>query len=209
MVKSIEAVVFDLYGTLAYIANNTKPYHRLLREMQPTPDEARMASVLALTEDFHSFSDFIRKIRRGALVDIQSYEKEIAQEVASVKLFPDTIPTLKRVKDNDISIGLISNLASPYVKPFFDLGLDKYVDIPLFSCHAGLRKPDSRIYDLMLSSFGVDPSRVLIVGDNPNSDVSVPKSLGMQSILLDRSNKSNYSPRISSLLGIFYVYDIV
>lgn len=206
--ENIDAIIFDLYGTLVYIANNTRPYHRLLKELHPTPEETRMASVLALTENFHSFSDFARKIRRGAPIDVQGYEKEIADEVASVKLYPDAIPTLKKIKDNDLAIGLISNLASPYVKPFFDLGLDKYVDLPLFSCHAGLRKPDSRIYDLMLSSFGVDASRVLMVGDNPNSDVSVPKSIGMQSILLDRNNKSNYSPRISSLLGIFYVYKL-
>lgn len=209
MAKNIEAVIFDLYGTLVHIANSKRPYHRLLKDMRLTKDEIRLASILALTENFHDFSDFVRRIRRGGFADVKSYESDIKEEVKSVALFQDTIPTLKRIKENNIGIGLISNLAFPYVKPFFDLGLDKYIDIPLFSCYAGLRKPDERIYELMLGHFGVVASKVLMVGDNPNSDVVVPKSLGMESILLDRNGKASFSPKVSSLLGIFHVYNIV
>jgi HAD superfamily hydrolase (TIGR01509 family) len=202
MAESIELVVFDMYGTLVQIGDNRRPYHKLLRDLNLTKDEIRLASMFALTESFSSFSEYVRKVRTG-ISGIKCYEDDIAAEVASVNLFPDAISTLEGLRDKGIAVGLISNLASPYVKPFFDLGLDKYVDFPLFSCNVGLRKPDERIYERMLSHFGIEPHKALMIGDNPNSDVVVPKSLGMNSVLLDRAGKSNFSPKVSSLAGIF------
>ena len=106
-----------------------------------------------------------------------------------------------KLKEQKIQLGLISNLASPYKSPFFDLGLNDYFDEVLFSCDIGLRKPDQLIYQKMMERIGINPAQSLMTGDKVHADVDGPKSIGMNAVHLDRSNNSSES--ISSLKGVF------
>ena len=92
-----------------------------------------------------------------------------------------------------MKLGLISNLASPYRKPFFDLGLDIYFDEVLFSCDVGLTKPDPKIYQTMIDKLNINPEQALMTGDKVHADVDGPKAIGMRAIHLDRFKKSSNS----------------
>lgn len=204
MTKKIQAVVFDLYGTLIYLTHETKPYMNLFVELGlQTPEEFRQARRIALTEDFENLAGLVGRIKPDANIDVTPYEEEVAREIASATVYPETRNALETLRQRDIKIGLISNLSSPYKKPFFDLKLQSYFDHFLFSCEVGIHKPDERIYRRILQDMHVNPSYALMVGDKKHCDVDPPTLLGMHAVLLDRNNQSTSQTKIVTLEGIF------
>ncbi len=199
---NIQAVVFDLYGTLMYLAHETRPYARLFADIGlQTPQEWRRARRIALTNDFDNLAELVKKMRPDANLDLEQYEREIEKECESASLYPETIKVLDRLREQEIRLGLISNVASPYKKPFFDAGLGEYFDEVLFSCEVGLKKPNPEIYQKIVEGFRTDPEQILMTGDNVHADVIGPRSIRMNSVHLDRKNKSQGS--IPSLEDIF------
>ena len=197
----IKAVIFDLYGTLIY-NHDTNPYGRLFVQLGLSPDEMRLAKRIAMTEDFTDLTELVSRIKPGAkIIDLTSYEQEVAAGISSARTFPETYEVLEALQKRDLQIGLISNLASPYKKSFFDLGLEKYFASTIFSCEVGLRKPDPKIYERAMQDLKLEPAQAFMVGDTLHSDVEGPISMGMKAILIDRSNKYTFS--IQSLTGIF------
>ncbi len=200
-----QAVIFDLYGTLLYLAKETKPYARLFAELGlQRPEELKEARHIALTENFESLVDLVRRINpngHSKLIDFVSYEREVEEERASATLYPETRDVLEKLGDRELKLGLISNLASPYRKPFFDFGLDQYFDHILFSCDVGLTKPDSRIYQRMIDQLNINPEQALMTGDKVHADVDGPRAIGMRAVHLDRSNVTTNG--ILTLTGTF------
>ena len=43
----------------------------------------------------------------------------------------------------------------------------------------GINKPNPKLYQVALHALGLEPERVMYVGDNPRNDIEPPKSLGM------------------------------
>jgi len=198
----IRAVVFDLYGTLVHVVDGLNPYARLFLDLGMSPEEVSLARKIALTEDFEDLPSLVARLRPGVQIDTGSYERDISRELDSVRLYSEVMQVLKELEGRDMNLGVISNLASPYKRPFFALGIDGLVDDYLFSCEVGLKKPDKLIYQKMLESLQVAPNHVLMVGDNIYCDVYGPESVGMNAVLLDRDGKSDYPARVSYLGGI-------
>lgn len=201
MTNNIKAAIFDLYGTLISLTEETKPYFKLFLELGLSSEEMKPAREIALSEDFADLSGLVKRIKPNANINLQSYEDEVTTELKSAVLFPETKRVLEKLQERNFRLGLVSNLASPYKKPFFDLGLDRYFDKALFSCEVGLIKPDIRIYQRILQDLNSTPHQALMVGDKINRDVDPPKSIGMNAVLIDRNNQ--YKPSIRSLEEIF------
>ena len=163
--------------------------------------EFRQARRIALTEDFDDLADFVKRIKPDAQLDLDSYEQKLEKERDSATLYPEARKVLEALNQRNLKLGSISNLASQYKKPFFELGLHDYLDEFLFSCEVGLIKPDPMIYHKMIAELGIDPSQALMIGDNAHTDVDGPKSIGMNAVHLDRTNTSLSS--ISTLEGVF------
>lgn len=200
----VKAVIFDLYDTLVYISDRTDPYKRLFKELDfKTPSKKRKARRTALTEDFSSLSELVEKIQPNSGIDIKSYEEDIATEVNSVTVFPETMSVLGELQERNYLVGLVSNVSSFHKKSFFNLGLDKYFDKVFFSCEIGLRKPDKKIYQKMIYEFGIELSQALMVGDRLDLDVYPPRSIGMKALHIDRNNEGYDEPDILSLEEIF------
>ena len=198
--ETIKAVVFDLYNTLIYNLD-TNPYLRLFSELALSPDDIMQTRRIALTEDFEDLHDFVQRIKPGARINLQPYEEEVAQGVKSTTTFPETKIVLEELIIRRFKCGLISNLASAYKAPFFELGLNAYFDEVFFSCEIGLKKPDPRIYQKMMEKLHVNPVQAIMIGDKVPADVDGPKAIGMNAVHLDRTNTSLHS--ISTLEGVF------
>ena len=200
--SNIKAVVFDLYGTLIHLTDETKPYARLFVDLGlQTPKKFGQSLRIALTEDFEDLASLVRRIKPDTQINLEPYQQELEDEQASISLYPKTREVLTKLKEQKIKLGLISNLASPYKKPFFDLKLNEYFDEILFSCEIGLIKPNKKIYQKMIERFTINPNQVLMIGDKVPADVYGPKSIGMNAVHLDRTNNSTNS--ISSLEEVF------
>lgn len=69
-------------------------------------------------------------------------------------------------------------------------GLDPYFTAAVRAVDCGVRKPDPAIYRITAERLGVEPGRILHVGDHPAEDVDAARAAGLQARLLDRSGRT-------------------
>jgi FMN phosphatase YigB (HAD superfamily) len=192
--KQARAVIFDLFSTLVFIHNKINPYNKLFRVMALSHDRSRQLKTEILTSAHWNAGD--------AGLDNGSIEAEflrgVEREVASTMLYPETISVLSELRRRGYVLGCISNLAWPYKAVVDRLGLDRLIDSFVFSCDAGLRKPQPEIYALASERVGIPPGEMLVVGNNPVCDVAGPQASGLQALLLMRG-RDNDGQGISSL----------
>ncbi|MBG0567411.1 HAD family hydrolase [Actinoplanes aureus] len=81
--------------------------------------------------------------------------------------YPDTEPTLRKLHDAGIKIGVVSNIGFDIRPHFASWGLDELVDAYALSFEVGRTKPDPAIFLRACGMLGVDPERTLMVGDTP------------------------------------------
>lgn len=197
---NIKLVVFDLYGTLIYLPNKFKSYIKMTRALALDDNKLQPDKFASLmTMDFRNLDEMKEMVFPKSDADMGFWQKEISDEVDSAKLFPETISVLESLKDRGYVIGVISNLATPYKKPFYTLGIDKYCSCRIFSCEAGYKKPDIEIYRLMENKFSIRGNKVIMIGDNYITDYAAPIFLGWRALLLSRTEKKSVVPTIKNL----------
>ena len=99
------------------------------------------------------------------------------------KVYPDTVATLRALRDRGVRMGIVSNHAYD-LRPFFRAaGLDRYVDAYALSYEVGVAKPDPRIFIEACRRLGVAPANTLMVGDDAVSDGGAAAA-GLQVYLL-------------------------
>ncbi len=200
----IEAVVFDLYGTLIYIHGSSKPTQRMFEELGLwTEEELAAAKDIALTQSFDNLAQLAEKVRPGCCIETETYELAVREEAGKTSLFPESLDVLECLKEKGLRIGLISNISSSYRRTFFDLGLAERVDEYILSCDVGVKKPDPKIYQSMSSKLKLPERSILMVGDSYRCDFVGPKKAGMQAVWLNRSHSTDSKKIISSLEGIY------
>ena len=113
---------------------------------------------------------------------------ELEQEgwLNSVHVGPDVVRTLEDLKSQGLRLGIVSNAA--YLPRLMKaqlaaLGLAKYFTGLTFSSEVGVRKPHPAIYQDALAKVGIEPAKVLFVGDRVREDIQGPQSLGMRAVL--------------------------
>ena len=199
---SIDAVVFDVYGTLVEIGDKRAPFRRLLRigEQQGRPASVLdAATLMSAPLNLHAAAANLSiELDPDQLREL---EADLRSEIASIRLFPDTVPTLQALRARGIKLGLCSNLAADYAAPIVKL-LPIQLDAYTWSFEAGAIKPDPAIYAHACAALGCAPERVLMVGDTPAADVDGPRAIGMQSILLDRRQRHGGVHALPSLTAL-------
>src|SRR5205807_1288823 len=78
-----------------------------------------------------------------------------------------------------------------------ELGID--VDVAFDLCHAGVRKPDPRIYRLALDAVDVDAEAAVFLDDHP-ANVEAAEALGMRGIVVGRDRMAAFD-RLEELLA--------
>lgn len=190
----IRGVVFDLYGTLIRTKSN-KVYPYLFSHLDR--NLIKEAREIMITEDFEHLDSFIEKL--DIQVDISPVQDILRDEVDSAELFYETNMVLNSLRNRGYFIGVVSNLATPYKQPFFNLGLDKLVDEWIFSCEVGVKKPQERIFQLIAKKMNLSFPEILMVGDDKKSDYVGARSCGMDALLLDRGLIPSEGYTINSL----------
>jgi putative hydrolase of the HAD superfamily len=170
----IDAVVFDLWGTLVDVFPD--PAHRQVM--------AEMAELVgADAESFErgwseSYDD---RMRGGTLaehvarlaaagVDVEPAVRRRTEHIRSLMRFsPDVVPTLRTLRERGFRTGLIS-ICSTEVQDVVTAGeLAPLLDVAVYSCSEEVAKPDPRVYTLTARRLGVAPERCLFVDDTvPN-----------------------------------------
>jgi putative hydrolase of the HAD superfamily len=104
----------------------------------------------------------------------------------SFALFDDVLPTMKALKQQDFTLGILTNLSRDMVPVCHDLGLDVCLDFIVTSKEAGANKPAPPMFLMALEKSGVKPAEAVHVGDQYKFDVLGARAVGINPVLIDR-----------------------
>jgi HAD superfamily hydrolase (TIGR01549 family) len=196
-----QIVIFDLFGTLIKFGVQHHPFRQLLKwarenGRQVLPDDARTVMTINGGVNTISYGLGIQPPREL----VQKIEVQIEDELSSLSLFDDVIPTLNALQTRGIKIGLCSNLAQPYGavigKLLANFDLEQFLSYEL-----GTIKPEAQIYESILSRFNCEPNQCLFIGDTFEADYAGPMAVGMKALHLTRSGATQ-PHQISSLVDV-------
>lgn len=183
------AVVFDAFGTLiTYASHRINPYRHLFG--------AGAARLPLLTQEA-GIETFAEDLGLAHLIPMM--RRELAQEIASLRLFDDVETTLRGLRAQGRKIAICSNLAAEY-GPFVRRLLPM-AEAYIFSYELGIKKPDPAIYEAVCSRVSCKPRDVLFIGDSKRADFDGPRSFGMQARLIDRKAGQTLGAVLSMIEG--------
>jgi len=198
-----KAVIFDLFGTI--INNFTRSeYESVLAEMAvilnvPLADFQRLwlASFPQRTTGVHPDQyASIEYICRELGVKVSKAQIEHAFQVRleytrrSVKPRPEALEVLTQLKKEGYKIGLISDCSGAIPMVWGNTPFPPFFNVTVFSCVAGVKKPDPRIYRMATESLGVKPQDCLYIGDGSSQELTGARQVGMTPVLIRDPNDS-------------------
>lgn len=104
-------------------------------------------------------------------------------------LYPDTIPALKKLSDEGCHLGLITNWDLSARRVVEEVGIMPYFHTIVVSAEEGIEKPDEKIFSLAIERSGLNPSKLLYIGDNYRDDVEGARGAGIEGVLINRYSK--------------------
>ena len=194
-------VVFDLYGTLVQFGIMHHPFRKVLlwaREQgrSPQPDDARR--LMTADKDCAELLATLGIFPPANM--LAQLHQEIQEEIASLTLFEDVLPTLDELANQGIPLVICSNLAKPY-GAVIDKLLPQFNFARYLSYEIGAIKPDTEIYESIVAGTGIASGQILFIGDTWLADYEGPTKFGFQAKHLVRSRPSEGNS-ITSLTGI-------
>ncbi|MFQ6100140.1 MAG: HAD family hydrolase [Anaerolineae bacterium] len=191
-----EAVLFDLYDTLAYI--EIEDYLRT---------KAQMAAEAGVPADAFvaQWKQYTRPAARGEVLTTEERAARVLRDLGvdptrqlihrlsqleldlqeqQVHLFPDTREVLMRLKNKGLKLGLVTNASLSTREVPKILSIRTLFDTVVFSYAIGVRKPDPEIYLTACKRLTVLPSACLFVGDGNDRELDGAREVGMCTVMV-------------------------
>lgn len=226
----IKAVFFDFYNTLVRFWPPVEEVQAAAcRELGISITKEGVQRGYSLADDYFSrensrsslnrrsegdrdqfFARYEQMILKGAGVDVTL---DLAQSVwqmttlipKSFVTFDDVVPTLRRLKEDGLILGVLSNLNRDMGSMMRALDIEGYLDFCITSREVGAEKPHPLIFLVALDRAGVNPGEAAHVGDQYHSDVQGARAVGITPLLLDRGGwyaDVNSCQKVQSLLEV-------
>ena len=161
-------VAFDLcFGS--YHDDGDHPWHRLERGETTLEDARRALRAMAVERGYDVDPiDFLVRLAR----DDHQREAVVERTLA--------------IKARGMRTACVTNNVLEFGEGWRSLvPVDELFDVVVDSCHAGVRKPDPRIYRLALDAVDVDAEAAVFLDDHP-ANVAAAEALGMSGIVVGR-----------------------
>ncbi len=188
----IKLIIFDLWQTLAYRNVGYSTTSVMLEKTKAAIPKKKFVKIFENSlqtrkwkSKFKAYENLCRNMGLETTKKNISLLMRIRDKAEKeTKLYPHTLPMLKKLRKKGYKLGLISNssvFAVAQLKRKTKL-LD-CMDYPLFSFDVGVVKPNLKFFRKMLKLAKCKPEEAIMVGDKLDDDVLPPKKLGMHSIL--------------------------
>jgi putative hydrolase of the HAD superfamily len=197
-----DALIFDLDNTLWDVGPVIQRAEQMLaqflaqacprifeRHTLETMRELR-ARLIAERPDMHHDFTWLRLETLRCLAREADYPESIAEQAFEVffrarnevVLYDDVLPSLVALR-NRCRLFAISNGNADLAA----IGLKHFFERTLCAREAGCLKPDPRIFRRLMGQAGLEPERVLHVGDDPEADIEGARAAGLRPVWLNRS----------------------
>jgi putative hydrolase of the HAD superfamily len=205
LTAGMRAVVFDFFGTLTPVspaqvwAGNAASLAAVMGV--PVPDLVAVLEATfpdRITGAFGGVAQTLQELadRLGvALTDSQlaraSQVRRERQE-AMFALRPESLGVIGALRDRGLPIGLVSDCTIELPEAWPALPLAPLVDVPVFSCLEGTRKPDPRLFRQVAAGLQTEPGECLYVGDGGGGELPGAAAVGMRAVLLAGPDWDNH-----------------
>ena len=199
------AAVFDFYGTLtpvsppeAWTANAASlaaamgvPAAELVRVLDETFG-ARITGVLGdVSQTLQALADRLGvELTDSQLARASQIRRE--RQEAMFALRPEALGVIRALRTRGHRIGLVSDCTIELPAAWPRLPVSQVVDVPVFSCIEGLRKPDPRLFRKAAAGLAAQPDECLYVGDGGGDELAGAAALGMRAVLLAGADWRNH-----------------
>ncbi|MEK7702086.1 MAG: HAD family hydrolase [candidate division NC10 bacterium] len=113
-----------------------------------------------------------------------------ARRRAVMRLFPDTLESLERFRDEGVSLALVTNGdASQQRFKIERYGLARFFSAILIEGEFGTGKPDETVYRHVLGALGAEPEEAWMAGAHLEFAVEAPQRLGLRGVWVDRQGR--------------------
>jgi len=196
----LKAALFDLYGTLCYVkipfTDEATSEFLVKRGYQVYPQSWKAAWQYVSFLDYPKsgygdWESYLTQVFKRARIRPDGKTlKELAGRYEGSKwvLYSDAKTATSRAKQAGLKSAIITTIARfkymRILKPLlknFDLIVDGYT----FRCE----KSNPAIYSKTLERLGLKPGEALMIGDDVALDILLPRSIGIDAILLDRTGR--------------------
>jgi putative hydrolase of the HAD superfamily len=205
--NQIKAIGFDLFNTLITVESRTiaeamrRAFHSLEKEGLALDYELfkqahRQAAMGFLAETRRDGRETHNRFWISTALKTLGYsvppdDPRIAEAVNGYfsafypycRLVPGTKEMLESLSGK-YRIGLLSNFTHPPAarEILKRVGLTPFFELVLISGDLGYRKPHPSVFHRLIENLGVEKSRILYIGDDPESDITGARQAGLQPV---------------------------
>ena len=156
------------------------------------------------------FAEYEKRVLSGCDVEVSTDQAtEIWRRIRKVpyqmERFDDVLPTMDLLKQQGLTLGLISNMNRNGDELAESMGLTPLLDFAVTSAEVGSEKPHAPIFLAALEKADAQPSQSIHVGDQITSDIEGATNVGINPVLVDRDGNhpdTTLCPRIETLMEL-------
>jgi HAD superfamily hydrolase (TIGR01509 family) len=200
----IKAIIFDFFGTL--VPNFSLHSHKAVLEEMATlvgaPPELFVERWFAtfterFTGKYPDVASNIRSICRDLGIEPdsgackQAVELHFDYERRHIIPRPTAESTIRELRKRGYKIGLITDCSSELPALWGETVFSTLFDVTVFSCLAGMRKPDPAIYWLACKQLQVSSKHCVFVGDGGSKELTGAAAVEMHPVLLFDEDEQN------------------
>jgi putative hydrolase of the HAD superfamily len=193
----IDAVVFDLFGTLVPEFSRSDFYDvvdRMAESLGAPPERFREEwDASALDRQTGAFADVEQNLRAMCTILRVPTDDGALSRAVSIRatlydrwFFPraGAVVTLRALRSRGYRLGLISMCAPDAPARWRACELAQFVEAEVFSSETGLRKPHPTIYGHVCDLLRVEPGNCFYVGDGAYGELTGAAAFGMHAYLI-------------------------
>lgn len=189
----IQAIAFDLWNTLAGCFFPVNPMVRLREAVRAAggSDAVRLVAECTMRAPLPGIEAAVRALEARLGRPLARGEERSrllrlwARTAGCNRLFDDVEPALLRLKRR-YRIGLITNTQSFDMEFWERSKARRLLEVEILSYREGTLKPDPRLFERFAEAAGIEPGRILMVGDNSEDDVRGARAAGFQAVRIVR-----------------------